>query len=420
MKNKDSFDNIATLIASSEIKSKDGFVVIKLASPCNNNEKTNLQSSISQIGYLKPDNLFEGDSEIWLDKRASCWDEGDCPFYNNLESLWQRVNNSEKLPGYFYIVSEKLSHLNVSSNKTLLTFNIYFTWKKILQELSDHFANDFYVFFLMNDKGGDKIEIESTLHFLQLPSFSAPTNELNIALSLVQKIDFDDLHKSERCSVMRATLYELTKSMEKDANKLKLLIQLTTAFNKKYSELYEIYTKRYSVNKLLNELDEKSLEFTSKINEFISSSQTKALTIPGALIAVGALAKVDAPLEAIIITSGLWMIKKVNTSSNDVYREAFTALNNRLDNAFKKYLKFHNELEVKQSASVIQKELEVLIKNSCERLKTIDKLASLMFWGGLIYLFIKLSNSHFHQQIMHFFDKALTASLSYLAPYIAP
>src|SRR5690606_20591413 len=145
------------------------------------------------------------------------------------------------------------------SNKTLNIFNLYFTWKKILLSLSDHFANDFYVFFLMNDKGGDKIEIESALDFNELPEIDSPIDDLNIASNLIQKLEFEDLHKLERRSVMRATLYELTKSADKDSNLLKTIIQQTIIFNKKYNELYEIYTKRYSVNKLLNELDEKSL-----------------------------------------------------------------------------------------------------------------------------------------------------------------
>lgn len=416
MNNRDSFDRIATLISSSEILSEDGFIVIKLPNPYNKDEKTSLQVSFSKIGYLKSDGIFEGDSALWLDKRANCWNEGRCPFYTNYETFWQRVHSSEKLPDYFYIISNKASHLDIKENSTLNIFNLYFAWKKILLSLSDHFANEFYVFFLMNDKGGDKIEIDSTLDFSELPEIDSPIDDLNIASNLIKKLEFEDLHKLERRSVMRATLYELTKSADKDSNLLKFIIKQTIIFNKKYNELYEIYTKRYSVNKLLNELDEKSLEFTSKINDFISSSQTKALTIPGALIAVGALAKVDAPLEATIIIAGLWMIKQVNISSNEVYREAFSALNNRLDNAFKKYLTFHNELEVKQSASDIQKELSELINKSSVRLNTIDRLASAMFWGGLFYLIVKLSSSYAYPKIIHLIERTITSTCNFFAP----
>lgn len=415
MNNSDSFDRIAVLISSSDITSEDGFVVIKCPNTYSTHEKLNVQSSFSEIGYLKSDRIFEGDTDIWLDKRANFWSDGQCPFFSNFENFWQRINSSDKLPDYFYIISDKISHLEIKDDKTLNIFNLYFTWKKILLNLSDHFANEFYVFFMMNDKGGDKIEIESTLNFNQLPKIDMPADSLSTAYNLIQKLDFEDLHKLERRSVMRATLYELTKSMDKDDNLLKSLIKQTVTFSKKYNELYEIYTKRFSVNKLLNELDEKSLEFTSKINEFISSSQTKALTIPGALIAVGALAKADAPLEAIIIIAGLWMIKQVNNSSNEVYREAFIALNNRLNNAFKKYLTFHNELEVKKSASDIKKELSDLINKSSIRLNTLDRLASLMFWGGVVYLIIKLSNNY-HPNIIDFIELTVTK----LCPYIAP
>lgn len=127
MNNKDSFDRIATLISSSEIHSEDGFIVIKLPNPYNKDEKTSLQASFSKIGYLKSEGIFEGDSALWLDKRANFWFEGHCPFYSNYETFWQRVHSSEKLPDYFYIVSNKLSHLDIKSNKTLNIFNLYFT-----------------------------------------------------------------------------------------------------------------------------------------------------------------------------------------------------------------------------------------------------------------------------------------------------
>ena len=89
-------------------------------------------------------------------------------------------------------------------------------------------------------------------------------------------------------------------------------------------KLYEIYTKRFSVNKILNELDEKNLEFTSKINEFISSNQTKALTIPGALIAAGGLVKANETTEAILIIAGTFDDKKVNYISIEIFTKHST------------------------------------------------------------------------------------------------
>ncbi|THD41666.1 hypothetical protein ERD95_23835 [Enterobacteriaceae bacterium ML5] len=384
---------LVEIIKSSDVRSEDSYIVIEFKEPYTDQEKSNAKEVLLRTGYTKLDDPFEGDTQLWIDKRAAHWLEGDCVFYTNIESLWQRCYRAESLPNNFIIVDTKISFLDSDSDNTLVTIRLYFSWKKLLHTLCDHYANDFYVFFLMNEKGGDKIEIESAIELSQLPSLNDTKKYLDLADDLQDKLDFKDLHQLERRSVMRATLSEVTKEKGKENDVLPTLLLITPLFSKKYNELYEIYTKRYSVNKLLNELDEKSLEFTSKITEFISSSQTKALTIPGALIAVGALAKVDAPLEAIIIVGGLWMIKKVNNSSNDVYREAFAALENRLSNAFQKYLKFHNELEVKTSAEQIKDELSVLIDKSSKRLLTLDRLANLMFYGGLGYVFIKMNSS---------------------------
>ncbi|MBA0208198.1 hypothetical protein [Pectobacterium brasiliense] len=399
MNKNEAFKKIIEVISSSDIKSEGGYVIIDLKKDYNEAEQENLKEIISSIGYTKKGNPFENNNQLWLDKRAMHWTDGECLFYSNLDSLWQKCYRADSLPDLFYTISEKTSFLDIDNDENLIKFNLYFSWKILLLKLADHYANDFFVFFMLNDKGGDKLEIESTLELSQLPELDNPKIHLDTAIDLQNKLDFKDLHQLERRSVMRATLSEITKENVSDSCILEKLLSLTVLFNNKYNELYEIYTKRFSVNKLLNELDEKSLEFTSKINEFISSSQTKALTIPGALIAVGALAKVDAALESFIIIGGLWMIKKVNNSSNEVYREAFIALDNRLNNAFQKYLKFHNELEVKKSAADIKSELSTLISKSSKRLETLDRLASFMFYGGAIYLSIKLFNLQFYKEL---------------------
>lgn len=413
MSNKEAFIRIIEIISSSDVRSEEGSVIIDLPENYNEDKKTKLMNDLLEIGYLHSEMVFESNAQVWLNKRATHWDGGICPFYNNIENLWQKCYRSDSLPHFFYVITERLSFLDNDTNNDLINLNLFFTWKSILQDLADHFANEYYVFFLINDKSGDKLEIESSLDFTQLPRDIPRSKDLEIAKELKQKLDFEDLHKVERRSVMRATLAEITKNRENSGNLLELLLKSSIGFNNKYNEIYEIYTKRFSVNKLLNELDEKSLEFTSKINEFISSSQTKALTIPGALIAVGALAKVDAPLEAFIILAGLWMMKRVNNSSNDVYREAFAALENRLNNAFKKYLKFHNELEVKQSATDIKTELSTLITKSSSRLDTLDRLANYMFYGGAAYLVIKLTNSYFYPKIIYLIKELIIKTCSH-------
>ncbi|WP_273867558.1 hypothetical protein [Serratia odorifera] len=401
MKKIEAFIKLAKILNTSEVSSEDNFIVTKLNKLCNTHEKDDIKTLLEECGYVKSSDAFEGDDQIWLDKRSTYWDSGECGFYSNIDALWQRCYQSDSLPEFFYVIDKKISALDCNDDETLITLNLYFNWKKLLLDLSDHYANQYYVFFMVNDKGGDKIEIESTLDIKELPKLTNPKKHLELVMDLQRKLDFKDLHTLERRAVMRATLGEIAKEQKKEVNLLGALLASTALFDKKYNELYEIYTKRFSVNKLLNELDEKSLEFTAKINEFISSSQTKALTIPGALIAVGALAKVEAPLEALIIIGALWMIKKVNISSNQVYRDAFDALDNRLENAFKKYLKFHNELEVKQSAESIRTELSELITNSKTRLSTLDRLANAMYYGGTFYLFLKLATKDPYKTLLH-------------------
>lgn len=129
---------------------------------------------------------------------------------------------------------------------------------------------------------------------------------LKNALEFIKVLSIDDAQSPERISIMRAALLDV---LEEDDNKsITSLINKSAKLYKRYNELLDLYTKKFSVNKILNELDQKNLEYTSKINEFVSSSQSKVFTIPGVLIAIGGLAKASGFLDSILIFIGLLMV----------------------------------------------------------------------------------------------------------------
>ncbi|MBX4642113.1 hypothetical protein CF027_25865, partial [Klebsiella pneumoniae] len=274
---------------------------------------------LQSLGYKKATNCIEN-NEVWLNRQASSWN--DSLIYENIESFWSRVYNQSSLQNN-YIISSPLT-FPTSKNESIQKIHIFFMWKDILSLISDHHTNDCSVLFFTNENKSFTVELKHFLQFSDIERLSNSPVKFEIIKELLDTIKIKDLHKSERKLVIRSAINEVFKT--NTLFNFFDLLNSTEQIRKKYDELYEVYTKRFSVNKILNELDEKNLEFTSKINEFISSNQTKALTIPGALIAAGGLVKANEPTEAILIIAGLWMIKKVNYISIEIFNETFDNL----------------------------------------------------------------------------------------------
>ncbi|MEF3102057.1 hypothetical protein EC841_10165 [Raoultella ornithinolytica] len=351
---------------------------------------------LQSLGYKKATDCIEK-NEVWLDRQALSWN--DSLIYENIESFWSRVNTLSSLPNN-YIIGTPLI-FPATKNESIEKIHIFFMWKDILSLISDHHNNDCSVLFFTNDNKSFTVELKHSLQYSEIESLSNASLKYEIIKELFDTIKIKDLHKSERKLVIRSAINEVFK-----ANSLFNFLDLlnsTEHIRKKYDELYEVYTKRFSVNKILNELDEKNLEFTSKINEFISSNQTKALTIPGALIAAGGLVKANETTEAILIIVGLWMIKRVNYISVEIFNETFDNLRFRVESAFDKYLKFEENKEIKDSADSIKSSIIGLIDKAKNRMRTVKHLASAMFYGGLIYVGYKQFPAFFEKSTVNLF-----------------
>lgn len=392
----DYLSRLAQIINGASSRTEGSYTVISIEEStviANSSEIINL---LQAIGYKKTTDCIER-NEIWLNRQAPSW--SDSIIYENFESFWSRVNTQNSLPEN-YIIGTPLT-FPTTKNESIEKIHIFFMWKDILSLVADHHNNDCSVLFFTNEDKSNTVELKHFLQYSEIERLSNPSLKYEIIKELLDTVKIKDLHKSERKLVLRSAINEVFKT--NNAFSFIELLNSTEQIRKKYDELYEVYTKRFSVNKILNELDEKNLEFTSKINEFISSNQTKALTIPGALIAAGGLVKANETIEAILIIVGLWMIKKVNYISIEIFNETFDNLRSRVDSAFNKYLKFEENKEIKDSADSIKNSIIKLIDKAKKRMKTVKYLASAMFYGGLIYVGYKQFPSFFEQLTINIF-----------------
>lgn len=404
MANDNAFSRLVLLLSGSEISDNNGYLVAKLDNDIYHDDD-HIKNLLIECEYTNSVNCLakqENNRVLYISRSTDCWVNGDSPLYTTHANFWKQIHTSDSLPSMFFIQEDKSSSCDLSSSNIISAYKSFFAWKKLLSTIADHSENSKAIIFITNDKGVKKLEIPLSIECNEFNSITNAELCFQEIKNLQDILDIPDPHKKNRLSVMCSSLAEVINSLPSEDGILLELIKKSPILAKKYDNLYDIYTRRFSVNKLLNELDEKSLEFTSKINEYISSSQNKALTIPGALIAVGALAKIGGILESLIIFGGLLMIKQVTTSANDIYRESFLSLEKRLDSAFKKYLKFDEGKEVKDSASDIEKELRTQLSNASKRLNDIDSWASYMVWGSLLYIIPTIINHYYP----HFFSFA--------------
>ncbi|HBA3987369.1 TPA: hypothetical protein NV716_002914 [Escherichia coli] len=198
------------------------------------------------------------------------------------KNLRIKVRNKAEPFESFYI--EKLDSAQIE--KICQSTKVYLQWCDLLSRISDHTDYDNTTFwptyvFVMEGGKGKKI----TSHRLSLKSLD------NTFLQDIQSSPCDlttltsgDLHSYERRLVMRSSLVEIYTESENQNEFLSNLLKDPCLFWETFSVNYEIYINKYSINKIIYEVESQKLDFLSKLNNLIQENQTKSLTIPAVLV----------------------------------------------------------------------------------------------------------------------------------------
>ena len=146
----------------------------------------------------------------------------------------------------------------------------------------------------------------------------------------------EDVHCEERRHVMRETLTDFLKE-EKNCN-IRTIMASISIFYKKYNERYKVYVSKFSVNKILTEIESDCVSFLGKVQDAIIAQQTKAFAVPGGIVAVGAILKpAITAWDYLVILVGLiistWMI----TSLNNNVISHINLLSDEFERSTKKY-----------------------------------------------------------------------------------
>ena len=273
-------------LAASEIRSEDGFAVID----CDLDSDSLLKYAelLTIFGVKNIDNCKS--NQIIFSLKSSNFKSDTC-IYSSLDTFWVKCSTSgEYNPNYIILLQKIFFNSNDDSIKKI---DLFLQWKKVLAVIANHTVESKYILYIPNSDGGKELvvcchdSLESVLHIEYSAESQKSSDELLKILSL-----HDAQHK-ERISILRSAIYDVVNTKDDDvgARDIFNIINKGKKVYDRYNDLLDLYTKRFSVNKILSELEQKQLEYTAKINDFVSSSQNKAFAIPGALIAVGGLAK---------------------------------------------------------------------------------------------------------------------------------
>lgn len=371
-------------LAASEIRSEDGFAVID----CDLDSDSLLKYAelLTIFGVKNIDNCKS--NQIIFSLKSSNFKSDTC-IYSSLDTFWVKCSTSGEYNPNYIILLQKI-FFN-SNDDTIKKIDLFLQWKKVLAVIANHTVESKYILYIPNSDGGKELvvcchdSLESVLHIEYSAESQKSSDELVKILSL-----HDAQHK-ERISILRSAIYDVVNTKDDDvgARDIFNIINKGKKVYDRYNDLLDLYTKRFSVNKILSELEQKQLEYTAKINDFVSSSQNKAFAIPGALIAVGGLAKSGGFFESVLIFIGLYLIYRVTYISNEILTESYNSLIVSLDDLIKRYSKFDEGAEVRNAASKIDSDIKIKIGNAKKRIEKINEMGVVMLCVGAVYLVIK-------------------------------
>lgn len=261
----------------------------------------------------------------------------------------------------------------------------FVAWRAVLRKIKSHELESKVIWYLPNDDGGKEIIISVHESYLRAKQLEFKKSSLDSAKKLLAVLSLDDAQENERKLILKKAVSDF---LSENGTIDEIILAGERIYNR-YNDLLDLYTKRFSVSKILSDIESKNLEYTTKINDFISSSQSKAFTIPGALIAVGALTKTSGFWESILVIIGLYMVYYITKTSNDVQRESYENLRSGLDETFSRYQNFDEGAEVNKAATRTHASLRSKIDKASGRLNGIDTLGKAMICIGAIYLLIK-------------------------------
>ncbi|CAE6907092.1 conserved protein of unknown function [Pseudomonas marincola] len=276
-----------------------------------------VEEYLKSLGCEQPDKLFSLDGQVHLSE-SGFWKNKYVPFFVSVNSLWHNLRDKPNEPEHYFVIGVDQQEMDALR----LRLNFYFALRSTLKGLCHQVGDDTqpmkYVFFSSKESYLTKLEIPYAMDLSEFESVCIDNQSVVRAETLKVSVQQeDDVHCDERKHVMREAVVEFFK--DESSRNLLYLMSNINRFYDAYTERYKVYVSKFSVNKILSEIENERIGFLCKIQDAIMSQQTKAFAIPGSLIAVGAILKLSNNYwEVLVIFIGFaistWMVMSLNNN----------------------------------------------------------------------------------------------------------
>lgn len=407
MKAKESFDKLKEIIQSSSIQFDDGYYRIF---DIENLDQQAVEQLLKDIGYSVQSGRTVKATEILINTAVTAWGERKCPIYSSWENLFNEVTASYAVPEYCYVVDENQSDEIAQRNCEKL--EIFCDFRRLLSDIADHCepksgpgkGTQNILFLIEVESNVKRYEFSPVITWAQLQTMEA-IDDAKFALDkMKQSIALDDSQDIERRSSLRSAFNEMAGSCTVDRDIFPTILFDLPKLYKKYKEHHEIFVHKFSVNKILQEISQQDLAYTSKINEITASAQGKALTIPAALVAIGALMKIHAMIDGIMVIVGMLITSFIVVRSLGVHSATFKHLQGQVGKEFKRYKTLSEDAEIRAQSNETETQLTDLITGAARNVRFAKWGVYLAVVCAAIYVVVKLG---YHKTLLTWLDNLL-------------
>tara|TARA_R110001583_G_scaffold195537_1_gene375637 strand:- start:993 stop:2225 length:1233 start_codon:yes stop_codon:yes gene_type:complete len=372
MKVKESFDKLIDIISSSKVIFDDGYYRIF---DIEDLDRKTVEQLLKDIGYSVQAGRTVKETEILINTNVTAWGEGKCPLFSSWEILFNEVSASYAVPENFYIVDEGQTDTSIENNKGKL--ELFCGFRRLLADIADHCepktgpgkGTQNVLFLIEVESNVKRYEFSPSITWAQLKAMGAADDGLFALDKLKQSIALEDSQDIERRSSLRSALNEMAGSCTVDRDIFPTILFELPKLYKKYKDHHEIFVHKFSVNKILQEISQQDLAYTSKINEITASAQGKALTIPAALVAIGALMKIDELIDGTVVIIGMLITSFIVIRSLDVHKATFEHLKGQVGKEFKRYKALSEDAEIRSQSQTTEEQLTGLVSGAAKNVK---------------------------------------------------
>lgn len=302
------------------------------------------------------------------------------------KTLRIRIKNNKEAIDCYHIENISPEEIKKISNSS----KAYIQWCEILSKIADHVEYDdssFWPSYIFVMEGGKSKKI--TTYKLPLKNIDDNfLNSVNVSPCDVSTLTNVDLHSYERKLVLRTSLIELYNDSNDKNSFLSSVLNAPQKLWDLFSINYEIYINKYSINKVIHEIESQKLEFLSKLNSLIQEHQTKSLSIPAVLVST-AIIKGWSPSGLLLIFVAMLLtcavviigIRNAKKALSDIIESS-----NKTMNLFTKDNQNDDDETITNRINQITTEaLTKLSTKKDDAEKTLNKLQVLIFIGVSVW-----------------------------------